>query len=160
MNAANTDASVRSGWLAGAFVLIGLTALSLSFVKVGAGFATPSDPGPWLLPRLLALALMAGGVSLFLLDRRKKSPATEPVTVTGFTAARPVLELLGATAAYIAALPWAGFLIATVLLVGLLLWRQSVIWWRALLAALVLTLVAHGLFALLFKVPLPAGAWN
>ncbi len=159
MKPATPDARIRSSWLAGIFVVIGLIAMGLSFVDVGAGFATPHDPGPWLLPRILALALIAGGVTLVVLDRRK-SPAGESGGDAGFVAVRPILELLGMTAVYIAALPWSGFLITTTLFVGLLLWRLKVAWWRAMVAALALTLAAHGLFAWLFKVPLPPGAWN
>lgn len=131
----------------------------MSYLDAGSGFATRNDPGPWLLPRALSLGLVAGGILLLAFDRRTKH-SSEPASETEPVAGRPVLELLGGAVAYIALLPWAGFLIATVLFSGLLLWRMKIIWWRAALAALALTFVAHGLFALLFKVPLPTGAWN
>lgn len=159
MNSPDSQSPGRSVLLSAAFIAVGLAALGLSFLDAGSGFAARNDPGPWLLPRLLSLGLVAGGIVLLVLDRRKNR-SSEPVAEAEPTTARPVLELLGGAVAYVAALPWAGFLIATALFSGLLLWRMKLIWWRAALAALALTLVAHGLFALLFKVPLPAGAWN
>jgi hypothetical protein len=151
--------SIRPLALAISSIVIGVTAFALSFLSAGSGFATRNDPGPWLLPRVLSLGLVAGGIMLLVLDRRKVH-SLEPASETEPVAGRPVLELLGGVVAYVAALPWAGFLIATALFSGLLLWRMKIIWWRAAVAALALTLVAHGLFALLFKVPLPTGAWN
>ncbi len=151
--------SIQPLSLASSSIAIGVMAFTLSYVSAGSEFAARNDPGPWLLPRLLSLGLVAGGIVLLVLARRKKR-SFEPAAETEATATRPVLELLGGAVAYIALLPWAGFLIATALFSGLLLWRMKIIWWRAALAALALTFVAHGLFALLFKVPLPAGAWN
>jgi hypothetical protein len=159
MNPPDSPSRWRSARLAGAFFLVGLAGCGLSYLDAGSSFATRNDPGPWLLPRLLSLGLVAGGIVLLVLARRKKR-SFETAAETEATATRPVLELLGGAVAYVALLPWAGFLIATALFSGLLLWRMKIIWWRAALAALALTLVAHGLFALLFKVPLPAGAWN
>lgn len=159
MNSPASQSPGRSALLSTVFITVGLAALSLSFLDAGSGFAARNDPGPWLLPRVLSLGLVAGGIVLLVLDRRKKR-SSEPAAETEPTTTRPVFELLGGAVAYVAGLPWAGFLITTALFSGLLLWRMKISWWRAALAALALTLVAHGLFALLFKVPLPAGAWN
>lgn len=159
MNSPDSQSPGRSVLLSALFIAVGLAAMGLSFFEAGSGFAARNDPGPWLLPRVLSLGLVAGGIVLLVLGRRKKH-SPEPAAETEPTAMRPVLELLGGAVAYVALLPWAGFLIATVLFSGLLLWRMKIIWWRAIVAALALTFVAHGLFALLFKVPLPAGAWN
>jgi len=159
MNSHDSPSRWRSARLAGAFVLVGLAGFGLSYLDAGSGFATRNDPGPWLLPRMLSLGLVAGGIMLLVFNGRAKR-SSEPASETEPVAGRPVLALLGGAVAYVAALPWAGFLIATALFSGLLLWRMKISWWRAALAALALTLVAHGLFALLFKVPLPTGAWH
>ncbi|HSH14665.1 MAG TPA: tripartite tricarboxylate transporter TctB family protein, partial [Verrucomicrobiae bacterium] len=109
MNSPDSQSPGRSLLLSAAFIAVGLAGLGLSFLDAGSGFAARNDPGPWLLPRVLSLGLVAGGILLLVLGRRKVhslEPASETVPVAG----RPVLELLGGAVAYIALLPWAGFL--------------------------------------------------
>jgi hypothetical protein len=90
--------------------------------------------------------------------RRSQADGARQAVDAGNT--RPMIELLAGSVAYVVLLPWVGFLIATAWFASLLVWRMRAVWWRAVAAALLLSFVAHGLFALLFKVPLPAGAWN
>lgn len=140
-------------------------ALALSFVRVRGGFATQHDPGPWMLPRLLALALLVGGAIQLFLDLRSRRqnglPLEKAEDVQGSAASKWQLPLLVAgMAVYVAMLPWIGFVIATTVFASLLLIASQVVWWRAILAAVVLAGVGYGLFAVLFKVPLPGGVWD
>jgi len=145
-------------------IFIGLLALGLSWIRTGAGFATRHDPGPWLLPRLLAVLLVAGGVGLWFRRERTEgeSPAEKGLerVPSEQVRGRPLVELLLGLAAYLLLLPLLGYLPVTMILVGLFLWRQDVVWWRAASAALILTVAVYCLFALGFKVPLPAGLWR
>lgn len=65
--------------------------------------------------------------------------------------------LVAALFAYLVALPWIGFVVATLLFAGGMLMRLGARWWSAALMALLLVAVVQGLFAALFQVQLPRG---
>lgn len=147
-------------------LVVAAVALILSFVHVSGGFATQHDPGPWMLPRLLAVSLLIGGAIQMILELRSRKAKTVSESNTDSAPAAAVSPrwqlpaLIVGMAFYVAALPWIGFVMATTVFAALLLIALGVSWWRAILAAVVLSGVAYGLFAVLFKVPLPAGVWN
>jgi hypothetical protein len=177
MSGASGNDTSRPWSLAVLFIATGLLAFGLSLPGTTSGLTNRHDPGPWLLPRLLAVTLVLGGVLLVVTTRQRKDPAADtksakadgPASTSEPTASVPMDEdrwsgwkwqLLGGSALYVIALPWAGFMAASVVFILLLLRRLEVNWWRALVAAVVLAVVAQGIFGWLFKVPLPAGAWN
>ncbi len=119
-----------------------------------------------MLPRLLGLILLAGGAWLVIaprLSQRADStiiPAESDLSPAGSPGLWALPALVGGLAAYVAALPWAGFIISTTVFASGLLWSLKVVWWRAILAGIILAAVADGLFSVVLKVPLPAGVWN
>lgn len=147
-------------------LVVAAVALILSFVHVSGGFATQHDPGPWMLPRLLAFSLLIGGAIQMILELRSKEAKIVSESKTGSTPLAAVSPrwqlpaLIAGMAFYVAALPWIGFVMATAIFATLLLNALQVVWWRAILAAILLAVIAHSLFAVLFKVPLPGGMWN
>lgn len=166
MNRETPHRNSRRWVLSSMFGFAGIAGLALSFLHDAGGFVALHDPGPWMLPRILALALLVGGGILVIPDgQRAAGSGTEREAASKELRGRPraawkLMALVGGMAVYVAVLPWAGFLISTTLFVAALLWVLKVDWWRAILAAILLSAIGYGLFAVLFKVPLPAGAWN
>jgi archaellum biogenesis protein FlaJ (TadC family) len=68
--------------------------------------------------------------------------------------------VLAVLAVYVALLPYAGFLIATFLLMSVLFRLNALTVKAALLAACLSSGLAYGLFYLLLKTPLPRGIWG
>lgn len=166
MNISPSDrARSRCGFAILLMIVAGV-ALGLSFVHVGGGFATQHDPGPWMLPRLLALVLLVGGAIQMLLEVRAKSPKVDSAIKPEESVPENRINkwqlplLVAGMALYVAALPWIGFVVATTVFGSLLMIALQVVWWRALLAGVILAIAGYGLFAVLFKVPLPGGVWN
>jgi len=146
--------------------------LGLFFALVGAGcliairfhttrsLTNPNDPGPWLMPTLLGSLLLIGGIA-FMVSR-----IARPRIHSGTDASSgdpinwlPWL-LLGGVVLYVLVLPWIGFLLATPAFVFIMLWRMKIVWWKALIAALVLTGVGQLLFVWGFRTPLPTASWT
>jgi hypothetical protein len=65
--------------------------------------------------------------------------------------------VLGSVALHVALLPWLGFACATLLLGWGLLVAFGARWWVAPIASMLLVVVVHVLFAVIFKVQLPEG---
>jgi tripartite-type tricarboxylate transporter receptor subunit TctC len=145
--------------------------------RVGQSQAVASaDPGPWFFPRLLAIGLLAG---LFVLGgaevvraRRSRTlvsqsdvpPGTITEIVPDSTAAGPLLSreaclLVAGIVAYVGAIPWLGFFPSTLLFATLVMIRQRLPWWQAILLAAAMLAIVFLLFVKQFNVVLPAGAW-
>lgn len=116
------DERVRQGWIdvvsGGILVGIGLLArLALGRNETLTRFDFGTDPGPALLPRLLLVALMAGGAVLVILGasrlRAARATALDPARPLSLRPyARPAA--LGASlAVYLVVLPRVGFIAAT-----------------------------------------------
>lgn len=156
MNTAVAKAN-RPRALGAALFIPGAFAVVMSLMSRRGHRTNLHDPGPWFLPLLLGFLLCLGAVVLIVRCSRS-TPA--PVRAKEPLPGRLTWEFLIGVAAFLWALPWIGFLAATPVFVTLMLVRLKVIWWKALAAAVILTLAAQGLFAGLFKVPLPSGIWN
>lgn len=138
-----------------------------------------ADPGPRTLPIALGLIFVAAVTAEILRSRRTvpghhPSPApatpasaedavppgptedsTRP-TPPGLRASRAgTLELLGALALYLVALPWTGFVPATAVFTLAMLWRQGMRLGPAVVLAGLLIAGIQLLFGHVFKVPLP-----
>jgi hypothetical protein len=132
-------------------VCFGLGVLALT---VGLPAATAADPvGPRGFPGLLALVIAACGTALALWPREASEDEGR-----GRLAPRPLLGAIGLTAAYLAALEPAGYLLATPpYLAGLLLVQGRVTVRAFLLTVLGLPAALYALFAVAMRVPLPKG---
>jgi len=152
------DAPPDNRPLGGFLVVVGVAALIASRLQSTRSLVTAHDPGPWFLPLGLAAMLVLGGVVLFWRSGRTvtnsaKADVDSPATkVRGW--------FLAGLTVYLVALPWLGFLAGTALFVTALLWMLKVVWWRALLAGLILTGIAFAIFGWGFNVQLPAGFGN
>jgi putative tricarboxylic transport membrane protein len=123
--------------------------------------ATAADPvGPRGFPALLGLVILACGVALGVLRRRAPTAdAPEDAEARGVLAPRPLLGAIGLTAAYLAVLEPAGYLLATPLyLAALLLVQHGRVTPRAfVLTTIGVPAVLYLLFAVAMRVPLPPG---
>jgi putative tricarboxylic transport membrane protein len=135
-------------------VILGSAALYGAF---GMGIGTPDVPGAGFFPLLAALAL-AGLAAVQLLGEVRKAamPADSPPA-----SQRMALSVIACLIAYVPALEWLGFLIATALLVGLLLAVLGIR--RPLSYAIAVPILAGGsylLFDLALGLRLPAGPFG
>jgi putative tricarboxylic transport membrane protein len=137
---------------------LGLGVLALAFQLPP---ATAADPvGPRGFPALLGLVILACGVALGVLRRRAPTAdAPEDAEARGVLAPRPLLGAIGLTAAYLAVLEPAGYLLATPpYLAALLLVQRGRVTPRAfVLTVLGVPAVLYALFAVAMRVPLPPG---
>lgn len=134
-----------------ALVGLGLGVLALAFQLP---HATAADPvGPRGFPALLGLVVLVCGVTLGVVPQ--KAGDAEP---RGALAPRPLFGAIGLTAAYLAVLEPAGYLLATPpFLAGLLLVQGRVAPRAFVLAVLGIPVVLYALFAVAMRVPLPPG---
>ncbi len=144
--------------LAAVLVCLGLGVLALA-VQLPA--TTAADPvGPRGFPALLALVILACGVALAVAPERPLSTGAPDgeVEERGALAPRPLLGAIGLTAAYLAVLEPAGYLLATPPYLAALLLVQGRVTIRAfVLTVLGLPVALYTLFAVLMRVPLPPG---
>jgi putative tricarboxylic transport membrane protein len=139
-------------------VCFGLSVLALA-IQLPA--ATAADPvGPRGFPALLGLVVLACGVALGVAPHvRSRGGVPEADTeARGALAPRPLFGAIALTAAYLAVLEPAGYLLATPLyLAGLLLVQGRVTPRAFVLTALGVPAVLYALFAVAMRVPLPPG---
>lgn len=160
MNAPDRDAAqaTRHGLTAdrvSGLALVSL-ALGIAWESVRLPIGNFSDPGPGFLPLVLAIALVGFGLLVALLDRDARL-WRELAWPEAWRAA----AILGACAFAALALEPLGYRLTTFLIVGFLLGvieRRS--WLAVAVAAVVLSLGTHYLFATLLRVPLPRGPWG
>lgn len=143
-----------------ALVLIGL-GLGVLVLAFGLPAATASDPvGPRGFPALLGIVVLACGVTLGVAPHvRSRGGVPEADTAArGALAPRPLFGAIALTAAYLAVLEPAGYLLATPPYLGALLLMQGRVTSRAfVLTALGVPAVLYALFAVAMRVPLPPG---
>jgi putative tricarboxylic transport membrane protein len=145
--------------LGGVLVCFGLGVLALA---VWLPATTAADPvGPRGFPVLLALVIVACGVALGVAPERPSSAGGAPdgeAEERGALAPRPLLGAIALTAAYLAVLEPAGYLLATPPYLAALLLVQGRVTPRAfVLTVLGLPVALYVLFAVVMRVPLPPG---
>ena len=140
-------------------LLIGIALLILSAFYYQASFQIvrgfASDLlGPTFFPRLLAAALAVLATTLIV---RAASGRSDPAPLPAIRV-RLFWSTLGLTLAYVLLLPRLGFLIATPLLLGAVIWLLGLRRWATLAGAAVgFTLALYLVFARALHVLLPLG---
>jgi putative tricarboxylic transport membrane protein len=137
-------------------LLVGAAYLFASWdLDVGTG----AEPGPGLMPCVVAVGLVLGAV-LALVERVEPSAEVEEPPDRSGTRRQAVV--LGALTAYVAALPVLGFLVSSVLALTACSWtitpQRSLR--RATIIGVAIALVVDIAFRLLLNVNLPAGLWD
>ncbi len=146
----------RPGELVFLVVLLVLGLLAILEAERLGGFTKLSGPGFFPMLASLAAVLSLGAV---IWGRLKQG---QPLAALGrfFTDVMPLrlVVVVALIAAYVAAMPWLGFIVASggfLLLMLLYLWRQG--FWRALAVTLASLVAIQVVFRLLFQVVLPSG---
>ncbi len=143
-----------------ALVLVGL-GLGVLVLAFGLPPATAADPvGPRGFPALLGLVMLACGVALGVAPGRARSAIAPEgdAEARGALALRPLFGAIGLTAAYLAVLEPAGYLLATPPYLAALLLIQGRVAPRAFVLTVVgVPAVLYVLFAVAMRVPLPPG---
>ena len=151
----------RAGELAFAAVLAGFSAAALWQAFLISGFSGLTEPG--VFPMLAAGAMLVS--ALFIVrdtwckEAGEAGSGTGPLArfIRGVTPPR-FIAMLAIVTAYLAVMPWLGFVIAS----GLFLFVSFVFLWRkSLIASLLLALVSlagvYLVFRVIFQVVLPNG---
>jgi putative tricarboxylic transport membrane protein len=143
-----------------ALVLIGL-GLGVLVLAFGLPAATTADPvGPRGFPALLGIVVLACGVALAVAPHVGSGGGAprENTEARGALAPRPLFGAIALTAAYLAMLEPAGYLLATPPYLAALLLVQGRVAPRAfVLTVLGVPAVLYVLFAVAMRVPLPSG---
>ena len=144
--------------------IFGLLLLVLGGTVLGLVQSFPKIPGqqvgPGLFPGLIAVGLCVGGLILLVRGWRGRADQAwfaledwvkSPRHLAGF------VVLVGSIVFYMLVSQWLGFLISSALILTALFYVSQVALGRAVLVAVVATLVIHFAFYKLLRVPLPWG---
>ena len=138
-----------------AWLTVGLTAVVLGRAIKKPGFASNQDPGPQFFPILLGSFLALGGCILLFKSFYQAAPKTESSKEALNN--RSLLLFVVGFIAYLLAMPWIGFSVASSAFVFSMIWLQGSRWFVALPLAIGLVVSIQILFGQLFHVQLPAG---
>ncbi len=126
------------------------------YMAWGLSVGTMARPGPGLMPRLVAFGLLASAV-LALLERVRPGADVDPLPDRG--GERRQAAVLVSLAAYAAAIPLAGFLASTAVVMSLIAWllnKERKVK-RALIIGVTVAVVIDLVFRLALGVNLPSG---
>ena len=141
-----------------AWLTMGLTAVVLGRAIKKPGFASNQDPGPQFFPILLGFLLALGGCILLFKSFYQPAPKTES-SIDPLNNRSLLLFMVGFLA-YLFAMPWIGFSLASSVFVFSMIWLQGSRWLVALAMAIGLVISVQTLFGQLFHVQLPAGVFG
>lgn len=153
--ASDESASHRSISFGIALVVVGTFALI--FTKdIGKGFGSTFDPGPKLMPLILSIILIVGGVIETVLATIKRARLSGRLSLKDWGTQNFILVLF-MLLMYVPVMNIAGFMLATFLFCVALMLRLRTRLWLAIVMPVVIVALAHVLFVMLFKVQLPTG---
>lgn len=139
------------------FFLLGAVALVLS---LGLGIGSLNNPQSGFMPFWTSLLIIIFSLILFGAAYADKSIAVRWKHIWhGLHWQKSVLVVIS-LAVYIVVLPWAGYLIATGILMIVVFWSSSLRIRPAVLYAVLSVGVSYGLFHYILQTPLPRGLWG
>jgi hypothetical protein len=156
------------GWSLGpVLILLGALTLCLAQDIPQTSLGNNRDPGPRAFPTALATLLILGGLyelGRSVVRRLRQRPSSSDGTRLGSIWTplgqpqnRDALVLIAALALYLAAMPWVGFPLTTLVFSTGMMLRLGAPLRLATPVSLGLVTVIYLLFAVLFKVQLPPG---
>jgi divalent metal cation (Fe/Co/Zn/Cd) transporter len=138
-------------FLLAAFVLI---------TSLGLGIGSVSNPQSGFMPFWISLLMLAFSLILFVTAYRNSSSRVRWADLWHKLHWQKSALAAAFLAAYIFFLPWAGYLIATSVLMIVLFRLTSMKTWTAALGAMLAVFFSYGLFSFILKTPLPRGIWG
>jgi hypothetical protein len=141
---------------------VAAAAFAFSFVYAMAARAYPfgssSSPGPGVYPFGVAILIFLTSIATALEAKRKTSE--EKVEWEPGASLWRVLAILGAMILYGVALPYLGYIIASMWIIFAAMQVMGGLRWPLkIVLTLLITVGSYALFGMLLGVPLPAGIW-
>lgn len=140
-------------------ILFLLAALVL-MASLGLGIGSASNPQSGFMPFWIGVLLLAFSLILFGTAYQDRSIKVRWVDLWHKLHWQKSLLAAVFLAVYIFLLPWAGYLMATSVLMIALFRLTAMKAWAALAGAALAVGFSYGLFSLILKTPLPRGIWG
>jgi len=137
-----------------------LLASILLITSLGLGVGSPANPQTGFMPFLISVLLLVFSLILFVSAYQDRSVSVRLAALWRHIHWRKNVIALVFLCIYLLALPLAGYLIATGLLMTALLLLNSIKLRTSALTAALAVLVSYGLFHFIVKTPLPRGIWG
>lgn len=137
-----------------------LLASILLITSLGLGIGSPANPQTGFMPFLISVLLLVFSLMLFFSAYQDRSVSVRLAALWRHIHWQKNLIAVAFLCAYLLALPLAGYLIATGLLMTALLLLNSIKLRTSALTAALAVLVSYGLFHFIVKTPLPRGIWG
>jgi putative tricarboxylic transport membrane protein len=138
-------------FLLAAFVLI---------TSLGLGIGSMSNPQSGFMPFWISLLILAFSLILFRMAYTDRSIRVRWADLWHKLHWQKSVLAAAFLAVYIFFLPWAGYLMATSVLMIVLFRLTSMKIWTAVLGAVLAVCFSYGLFSFILKTPLPRGIWG
>lgn len=137
-----------------------LLAALVLIASLGLGIGSAGNPQSGFMPFWISVLLLAFSLILFGMAYRDRSIKVRWVDLWHKLHWQKSLLAAVFLAAYIFALPWAGYLMATSVLMLALFRLTAMRAWAVLTGAVLAVGCSYGLFSLILKTPLPRGIWG
>ncbi len=137
-----------------------LLASILLITSLGLGVGSPANPQTGFMPFLISVLLLVFSLMLFVSAYQDRSVSVRLAALWRHIHWPKNVIALVFLSIYLLALPLAGYLIATGLLMTALLLLNSIKLRTSALTAALAVLVSYGLFHFIVKTPLPRGIWG
>jgi putative tricarboxylic transport membrane protein len=138
-------------FLLAAFVLV---------TSLGLGIGSVSNPQSGFMPFWISLLMLAFSLILFGMAYQNRSIKVPWADLWRKLHWQKSILAAAFLVVYIFLLPWAGYLIATGVLMIVLFRLTSMKAWTAVVGAVLAVGFSYGLFSLILKTPLPRGIWS
>ena len=137
-----------------------LLAAFVVIISLGLEVGALNNPQAGFMPFWTGLLIIIFSLVLFAMTYRKRSVAVRWVDLWHKVSWRKIVVVAACLAIYAVVLPWAGYLIATGVLMTLLFRLSSMKIWTAAFSAALSVGFSYGLFHFILKTPLPRGIWG
>lgn len=137
-----------------------LTAAFVLMISLGLGIGSLNNPQTGFLPFWTSLLIILFSILLFVMTCRNRSATAHWKDLWQSVRWQKNLAALMALSVYAVALPVAGYLMATCVLMLILFGLMSMPIRSAVLGAVLSSGITYGLFHFFLKTPLPRGIWG
>jgi len=141
-------------------LILFLLAAFVLMTSLGLGIGSVSNPQSGFMPFWISLLMLAFSLILFGMAYQNRSIKVRWADLWHKLHWQKSILAAAFLVVYIFLLPWAGYLMATSVLMIALFRLTSMKAWRAVVGAVLSVGFSYGLFSLILKTPLPRGIWS